>query len=196
MSIENPARLGGIAAILAGVLLIVSDLLHLYINVVAGPDVLQSIFLLDGWFGVLLAVATQLGLFGLYAPQIRGTGVLGLIGFVLASVGIQLAMGSSFAFAFDRPVVWPWESEEYWEEPLAAVLMLGLTFVLGCILLGVGMLRTHVYPQTAAALFVVGALIMLTPPALSDVIFAAAIIWLGYSIFYGEIETVPQPVGE
>ncbi len=192
MRIENPLRLGGFAAILAGVLLIVSDLLHLYINVVAGPGVLQSIFLVEGWVGVLLAVVMQLGLFGLYAPQAKEVGILGLIGFFLASVGIQLVMGSSFAFAFDRPIVWPWESEEYWEEPLAAALVLGLSFVLGCVLLGVGMLRAQVYSQTAIALFIVGALILLTPPALSDVIFAVAVIWLGYTIFSGGAEEGSQ----
>ncbi len=193
MRIENPVRLGGFAAILAGALLIISDLLHLYINVVAGPGVLQSIFLVEGWVGVLLAVVMQLGLFGLYAPQAKEVGILGLIGFVLASIGVQLVMGSSFAFAFDRPIVWPWESEEYWEEPLVAVLVLGLSFVLGCVLLGVAMLRARVYSQAAVALFIVGALILLTPPALSDVVFAGAVIWLGYTIFSGGAEEAPQP---
>ncbi len=193
MRIENPVRLGGFAAIVAGALLIVSDLLHLYINIVAGPGVLMSIFLVEGWVGVLLAVVMQLGLFGLYAPQAKEVGILGLIGFVLASIGIQLTMGSSFAFAFDRPIVWPWESEEYWEEPLAAVLVFGLSFVLGCVLLGVGMLRARVYSQAAVALFIAGALILLTPPALSDVVFAVALIWLGYTIFSGEAEEAPQP---
>lgn len=186
MRIESPVRLGGFAALLAGVLLILSDLLRLYINVVAGPGVLQSIFLVEGWVGVLLAVVMQLGLFGLYASQAKEVGILGLIGFVLASIGIQLVMGSSFAFAFDRPIVWPWESEEYWEEPLAAVLVLALSFVLGCVLLGIGMLRARVYSQAAVALFIVGALILLTPPALGDVVFGAALIWLGYAIFSGE----------
>jgi len=193
MGVDNPVRLGGIAAILAGVLLIISDLLHLYINTVAGPDVLESIFLFDGWVGVLLAVAMQLGLFGLYATQVRAAGVLGLVGFILASIGIQLVMGSSFTFAFDRPIVWPWESKEYWEEPLAAVLVLGLSFVLGCVLLGVGMLRARICSQAAVALFIVGAVIMLTPPALSDVIFAVSMVWLGYNIFYKESAVTPRP---
>lgn len=174
-------------------LLICSDLLHLFINVVAGPGILQSIFLVEGWVGVLLAVVMQLGLFGLYAPQAKEVGILGLAGFVLASIGIQLVMGSSFAFAFDRPIVWPWESEEYWEEPLAAVLVLALSFVLGCVLLGIGMLRARVYSQAAVALFIVGALILLTPPALSDVVFAIALIWLGYAIFSGRAEEGVQP---
>lgn len=193
MSIENPVRLGGFAAILAGALLIISDLLRLYINNLAGPAVLDSIFFVEGWVSVLLAVVVQLGLVGLYAPQARAVGILGLIGLVLASIGIELTMGSSFAFPFDRPIVFPWETKEYWEEPLAAVLVLGLSFVLGCVLLGIAMLRARVYPRAAAALFIVGALILITPLALSDVIFAVAVAWLGYTIYAGGDEEAPQP---
>jgi hypothetical protein len=193
MRVENPVRLGGFAAILAGVLLVVSDLLRLYIVNLAGTAVLDSIFFVEGWVSVLLAVVVQLGLVGLYAPYARAAGILGLIGLILASVGIELTMGSSFAFPFDRPTVWPWETEEYWEEPLAAILVLGLSFVLGCVLLGIAMLRARVYPRAAVALFIVGALILLTPLALSDVIFAVALVWLGYAIYARRGEEAPQP---
>jgi hypothetical protein len=193
MRVENPVRLGGFAAILAGVLLVVSDLLRLYIVNLAGTAVLDSIFFVEGWVSVLLAVVVQLGLVGLYAPYARAAGILGLVGLILASVGIELTMGSSFAFPFDRPTVWPWETEEYWEEPLAAILVLGLSFVLGCVLLGIAMLRARVYPQAAVALFIVGALILLTPLALSDVIFAVALVWLGHAIYARRGEEAPQP---
>jgi uncharacterized protein YceK len=193
MRVENPVRLGGFAAILAGILLVVSDLLRLYIVNLAGTAVLDSIFFVEGWVSVLLAVVVQLGLVGLYAPYARAAGILGPIGLILASVGIELTMGSSFAFPFDRPTVWPWETEEYWEEPLAAILVLGLSFVLGCVLLGIDMLRARVYPRAAVALFIVGALILLTPLALSDVIFAVALVWLGYAIYARRGEEAPQP---
>lgn len=193
MRVENPVRLGGFAAILAGILLVVSDLLRLYIVNLAGTAVLDSIFFVEGWVSVLLAVVVQLGLVGLYAPYARAAGILGLIGLILASVGIELTMGSSVAVPFDRPTVWPWETEEYWEEPLAAILVLGLSFVLGCVLLGIAMLRARVYPRAAVALFIVGALILLTPLALSDVIFAVALVWLGYAIYARRGEEAPQP---
>ena len=180
MTLENPVRLGGFAAILAGVLLVVSDLLRLYIINLAGPAVLESIYFIEGWMSVLLAVVVQLGLVGLYAPQAKEAGILALVGLVLASIGIELTMGSSFVFPFNRPIMFPWETEEYWEEPLAALLVFGLSFVLGCVLLGMGMLRAQVYSRAATTLFIVGALILLTPLALSDVIFAVAVAWLGY----------------
>ena len=55
MMLENLVRLGG-AALLAGALLVVSDLLRLYITNVADADTVQDIFFVDGWVGVLLAV--------------------------------------------------------------------------------------------------------------------------------------------
>ena len=188
MSLKDPVRAGGFAAILAGALLVVSDLLRLYIRHVAGADTVQGIFLVDGWVGVLLAVVMQLGLVGLYAPKAKAVGILGLIGLVIAFVGIMLTMGASFAFPFNRPIVWPWETREYGEEPLAAILVLGLSFVLGCVALGVSMLRAKAYSQGAAALLIVGALILLTPLALNDVIFAVALTWLGYDNFTGRSE--------
>jgi hypothetical protein len=72
MKLEYPVRMGGLAAILAGVLLVFSDLLRLYINNPAGTGALESIFFVEGWISVLLAVVVQLGLVGLYAPQARG----------------------------------------------------------------------------------------------------------------------------
>src|SRR5918911_1762861 len=188
MFLKDPVRAGGFAAILAGALLVVSDLLRLYIRHVAGADTVQGIFLVDGWVGVLLAVVMQLGLVGLYAPKAKAVGIVGLIGLVIAFVGIMLTMGASFVFPFNRPIVWPWETQAYGEEPLSAILVLGLSFVLGCVLLGVGMLRVQVYPRAATTLFIVGALILLTPLALDDVIFAVALAWLGYEIFIGRGE--------
>jgi len=52
------------------------------------------------------------------------------------------------------------------------------------------MLRARVYSRAAVALFIVGALILLTPLALNDVIFAVALAWLGYEIFTGRSEEV------
>jgi hypothetical protein len=172
-----------VAAIVAGVLLVVSDLLRLYIVNFAGGEAINRIYVVDGWIGVFLAVMVQLGLFGVYAPRAKALGIIGLVGLLVASIGVQLAMGASFAFAFSRPDVWPWQTTEYFEEPLPSILRLGLSFSLGCVLLGVGMFRARVYARAATALFIIGALILLTPMALNDVIFGAGIAWLGYEIF-------------
>jgi hypothetical protein len=190
----NPLRWGGFAALLSGGLLIAGDVLRLYVEFLTDPTAFfMSTLFLDGWVGVFVAVVIQLGLIGVYAPQARAAGIPGLAGFVLASIGVELTMGSSFIYPFDRPVIFPWENPEmYWEEPLAAILVFGLSFVLGCVLLGVGMLRAQAYPRAASVLFIIGGLLLLLPVALSDVVFALAMAWVGYILFVGSREA-PQP---
>ena len=181
-----PLRLGGLAALLAGVLLIFSDLLQLYIRLI-DPGSFRSILFLDGLLGVLLAVLVQIGVVALYAPRARTLGILGVLGFVTVTIGVRVAMGSSFVFAFIKPIVGPWDAE-FFEEPVGSILRLGLTFVLGWVLLGVAMLRADAYPRAAVALLIVGALILLLPLPLSDLIFAGVVAWLGYALFTGRAE--------
>jgi hypothetical protein len=190
VKVKEPVWWGALAAMASGVMLIVADLLRIYISDIASEGTISIFFLFEGWIGVVLAVVVQLGLFGIYAPRARALGVIGLLGLVLVSLGVELTMGSSFIFPFDRPPVWPWQDATYFEEPLSAILMLGFSFVLGCVLLGVAMLRARVYSRAAAMLFIVGALILLTPLALNDVVFAAGLIWLGHEIFAGRSEEV------
>ena len=196
MRLKNPVQWGGLAALIAGVLLILADLLRLYIDLV-DPALFGDMSLggalgfgIDGSLGLILAVLMQLGLVGLYAFRAEAAGILGLVGLVLATFGVQLSMGSSFVFAFIRAIVWPWETTEYFEEPFGSVVVLGLGFVLGCILLGVAMLRGNIYPKVAAAFFIVGTVILLLPLPLNDVIFGGAIAWLGYTLLWEGSESM------
>jgi hypothetical protein len=196
MRLVNPVQWGGLAALLAGVMLLLSDLLRLYIDLV-DPALFSYLsfggvlgFGIDGSLGLILAVLMQLGLVGLYARQAKVAGIVGLVGLVLATFGVQLSMGSSFVFAFIRAIVWPWETSEYFEEPFGSVVVLGLGFVLGCILLGVAMLRGDFYPRVATSLFTVGAVILLLPLPLNDVVFGVAIAWLGYTLLREESESM------
>lgn len=189
---ERPVRWGGLAALLAGVLLVVSELLRLYIDLV-DPELYRSIFVFNGVLGLLLSVLVQLGLVGLYARQAGAVGTLGLVGFVLAFVGVNLSMGASFVDAFAKPVVWPWEDPEYFERTVASLAIFAPGFVLGWVLLGVATLRARIYPRAAAMLLIAGALILLLPLPLSGIIFAVAVAWIGYVLFTGRGEEAPQP---
>ena len=192
MELERPVRWGGLAALLAGVLLIVSELLRLYIDLV-DPNLYGSIFVLNGALGLLLSVLVQLGLVGLYARQAGVVGTLGLVGFVLAFVGVHLSMGASFVDAFVKPVVWPWEDPEYFERTVAALAIFAPGFVLGWVLFGVATHRAQVYPRASAMLLIAGALILLLPLPLGGLVFAAALAWMGYVLFTGRDEEVSQP---
>ena len=183
---ENPVWWGGLAAFVAGLLVVLSDLLRIYIELIdpgafLGMNIsIMGGFGVDGALGVLLAAMMQLGLVGLYASRAKALGVLGAIGLLLATIGVQLSMGSSFVFAFIRAIVWPWETGEYFEEPFGSVAVLALSFALGCVLLGVAMLRGNSYPRVAVSLFIAGALVLILPLPLDDVIFGGTMAWLGY----------------
>lgn len=192
MELERPARWGGLAALIAGVLLVVSEFLRLYVDSV-GPSFYGSIFAFDGVLGILLAVLVQLGLVGLYARQAGAAGVLGLVGFVLAFIGVQLSMGASFVDAFVKPVIWPWEDPEYFERTVASLAIFAPGFVLGWVLFGVATLRTRIYPRASAGLLIAGALILLLPLPLGGIIFAVAVAWMGYVLFTGRGEEAPRP---
>jgi hypothetical protein len=189
LRMEYAARLGGLAALLAGVLLVISELLGLLPFELPGgaPGGALAIY---GWLGIggllglLLAVLLQLGLVGLYAPQARGAGVLGVIGFFIAFIGSRLVMLPSFADPLVEPsILLPGGGPEEFLGPL--VIFGLLSFVLGWVLVGVAMLRSRAYPRSALTLLVVGTLILLLPLPLSDIIFAAALAWIGYVLFAG-----------
>ena len=184
MRLENHLRLCGLAALLVGVLLLVSEFIRLYLDYF-DPAAYSSIFGLDAWLGLLLGVLVQLGLVGLYAPQVKETGVLGAIGFFIAFIGAWLTTGGSFVDAYDKPSMWVpellsgEELEEFWG-PLA---LFALTFALGWSLFGVATLRAGVYPRAVASLLIAGTLILILPLPLGGVIFAVAVAWMGYFLF-------------
>ncbi len=190
MKLENPVRWGGLAALLAGVLLIISELLgslpagFFPIGISGGELAIYGWLGIEGYLGVLLAVLVQIGLVGLYAPQARAAGTLGLVGIFMAFIGARLIMLNSFDTPFARQFVWTSEGytlEEFW----GPVAIFALSFVLGWVLFGVATLRAGLYPRAAAALLIVGALILLLPLPLSGVIFAGAVAWMGYVLFGG-----------
>ncbi len=191
MELERPVRWGGLAALLAGVLLVVSEFLRLYIDLV-DPNLYGSIFVFNGALGLLLSVLVQLGLVGLYARQAGATGTLGLVGFVLAFIGVNLSMGASFVDAFAKPVVWPWEDPEYFERTVAALAIFAPGFVLGWVLFGVATHKARLYPRASVMLLIAGALILLLPLPLGGIVFAAALAWMGYVLLTGREEEASQ----
>ncbi len=200
MKIENSLRWGGLAALLAGVLLLVSQLLDvpllnsLPFELSGGELAIYGFLGIDGYLGLLLVVLMQLGLVGLYAPQAKAAGVPGMVGLFMAFAGTRLAMDPSFVDPIlVKSSVWlsGGEPARFWWE----LAIFGLTFVLGWVLFGVATLRTGAYPRMAAALLVIGAPLLLLAQPLSGVIFAVAVAWMGYVLFIGRNQGTAQPTG-
>jgi hypothetical protein len=203
ISSSNWIRWCGLAALGAGVLFLIGDL----IIVVAGVDFhsagsqtttsYASVFLLWLLAGALLL----LGLVGLYARQSDATGVLGLVGFLAAFSGTVLVVGFFWYSLFITPLVAA-EAPELHEtiggsagEPLGIILSV-LAYSAGWVLFGVATLRAGVYPRVAAITVIVGAVLALVPvPGImaAGMVFDAAVAWLGFLLFAGRGAATEQP---
>jgi hypothetical protein len=170
----NLIRWCGMAAVVAGVLHIVVDLVVLSVFGFGqgfGGALTSSGLLFRSAVAPLAAALLLLGLVGLYARQTEATGVPGLISFLVAFAGTVLAQ--SF---------------------ISADLLANL----GWALFGVACLGARVYPRVASTLLIIGAVgtgvasafprgepgsVLMYAVIGADVILNAAITWLGFSLF-------------
>ena len=174
MSSWNLVRWCGMAAMVAGVLSIVVDLVVLSVFSFGqsfGQALTSSGLLFRSAVAPLAGALLLLGLVGLYARQSEATGVPGLISFLIAFVGTVLAQ--SFVLA-------------------------DLLANLGWALFGVSCLKVRIYPRVASTLLIIGAVstaifgslprsepggILMYAVIGADVIFNVAIALLGLALF-------------
>ncbi|MEJ7871339.1 MAG: hypothetical protein WKF67_03700 [Rubrobacteraceae bacterium] len=193
MSASNLIRVGGLAAVLAGALLLIADLWSLLLEVIVGGSenfsefavttpwtVLSTMFLLGS---LLLLVA----LVGLYARQSEAAGTLGLAGFLVALVGTGLLVGMMWTMAFVVPsaaIEAPaFLDAEETAGPLDMGFMLsGIAVAVGWALFGVATLRARVFPRRAAIVLIVGALLTVLPLPATTLLIDVAVAWLGLSL--------------
>ena len=110
MSSSSLVRLGGLAAVIAAVLLLTVGIIDAYhidayqsaeLNrefLTTGTHAIESVLLL-----IALGVLLPLGLVGLYARQSETAGLLGLVGFVVAFAGTVLVSGFVWVDTFVAP---------------------------------------------------------------------------------------------
>lgn len=173
MSSWNLIRWCGMAAVVAGVLYIVVDLVVLLVFGFGpgfGGSLTSSGLLFRSAIAPLAAALLLLGLVGLYARQMEATGVPGLLSFLVAFVGTVLAQ--SF---------------------ISADLLANL----GWALFGVSCLGARVYSRVASTLLIISAVgagvasafprgepgsVLMYAVIGADMILNAAIAWLGFSL--------------
>lgn len=193
-------RVGGLAAILAGVLLIIGELLNLFIDfeidpvegAISATSIVQSV-------AFLLGVALLLvGLVGLYTRLAQATGrLLGLVGFLLALVGTGMVMGVVWDQTFTVPAL-AQAAPTLLENGPPALVNFGFMFSfvlfgLGWLLFGVEAYRARVYPRIAVILLMVGAVLLILPLPFVGLVFAVAVAWLGLALLSGRGASVEQP---
>jgi hypothetical protein len=133
--------------------------------------------------GVLLLI----GLVGLYTDQSEVVGSLGTVVFLMAFLGTALFVGVAWDQAVGVPALAREAPELLGQEtplPLGFRLSSWL-FSLGWLLFGVVTLRAGRYPREAAWLLIIGAVINFIPRPGTEIVLAAAVVWLGFDLFSG-----------
>jgi hypothetical protein len=136
MSSTRLFRWSGLATILGGVLLPMSWILRFVVGVqrpVSGTvEFVGTILLVFGFMGV-------------YGCQHEETGILGFLGFVLITISNCVALGECWL-----------QNGELTGVAVVLGPLVGITMLLGFILLGIGSWKANKLPRWTAALWVVG----------------------------------------
>jgi hypothetical protein len=154
---------------------------------------------------VVMASLALAGITGMYARQVRQTGVLGLVGYLLFSAGYLLIMATAFVAAFVLPGIA--DTDPTYVNALteasntgASVAGIGLMqdvlraqgagYLLGGLLFGIALYRARVLSRWAAVLLAVGGLVSaaltLMPDAFHRVLAlpnGIALIALGWALW-------------
>ena len=199
MSSSNLIRWAGLAAILAGVLLVVADLLNLAIGFDDDEPFSETattdIYAFQSVVNLLAAVLLLIGLVGLYARQSEAAGLLGLAGFLVALLGTALVTGLLWASLFIVPtlaVEVPAFLDQV-EGPPPGFFLTFITFAVGWLLFGIATLLARVYPRIPTILLMIGAVIAVLPLPFTGIVLAIAVAWLGFALFTGSEALTEQP---
>ena len=187
-------RWAGLAAVLAGAMFIVSDLLDLAtaadgfgVKNLRG-ETSTTVSAIQSGLTLFAGLLLLVGLAGLYVRQLEDGGLLGMVGFLVAFCGTVMAVGTFWADAFVAPSLAPEEPGLLDAPPRALAAGFTLSYgsvALGWLLFGWATLRVGFYPRAAGVLLVIGAALTWLPLPLSGVPFSAAVAWIGYTLFSG-----------
>lgn len=195
MSSSSLIRWGGLTAILAGVLLVVTDLLNLAIdpNEPFSESATTGIYAFQSVLNLLFAVLLLIGLVGLYARQSEAAGSLGLAGFLVAFLGTALLTGFLWAALFIAPDLAVEAPAVLDEGPPPGFFLTLITFGVGWLLFGIATLWARVYPRIPAILLIIGAVIIILPLPFTGIVLGIAVAWLGFALFTGGGASAGQP---
>ena len=196
MSSSGLARWGGLAAMVAGVLLLVAELLELlpaFDDYPFSELALTALFLFQQALYLLGLILLSVGLVGLYARQSETAGLLGLVGFLGAFIGTVFFTGFFWANIFVAPAL-AIRAPEFLDlgGRFPGFYLSLLVYAVGWLLFGLASLRARVYSRGPAIALIVGAALDLLGAPLSGLVIDAAFIWLGFSLLSGREAPVEQ----
>jgi len=195
-------KAAGVAAVAAGLIFIGVQINHPHADV---ANVTTTEWAVRNSLKILMAALVLAGITGMYLRQVRQIGVLGLIGYVVFSVGYLCILSSTFVSAYVLPSLAATDPS-YVNDVLAAatngtaqgdigllgtVLKLqGIAYLAGGLIFGIALFRARVLARWAAVLLAVSGLASAALAVLPDAFYrllafpnAIAMIALGYSLW-------------
>ncbi len=202
MTTSSLFRLSGSALVLAAALFTVAEVISFYIFADQGEAYdLREIALTGAYFlqSLLTLFAGTLllgGMVGLYVRQSEAAGKVGLIGFLLAFFVTTFVVGDFYANTFVTPLV-ARAAPAFLDNPLSGFLQVWLPFdfvllAFGWLLLAVATLRARVFARGPSWSLLVGALVALVPVPLANLLFYAALVWVGLYLLRVRDDVVPR----
>ena len=209
-------RVAGLAAVGAGLLFIGVQINHPQLN---AASITTTEMAIRDSLKVVMAVLALVGITGMYLRQVKETGVLGLVGYVLLSVGYLLIMNTAFIAGYVLPSIAS-TSGGYVNDVLAAatngsasgnigllstaIHIQGIAYLAGGLVFGIALYRARVLARWAAALLAVGGIVTLALSVMPDAFYrllafpnGIAMIALGSSLSAprsgpGSAQSVPE----
>jgi hypothetical protein len=205
-------RAAGVAAAIGGLLFIVVQFKHPTLDVTFATTTEWKV---RETMKVLFAALSLAGITGMYLRQVKQTGVLGLLGYVVFSVGYLALMGVEVVGAVVLPSI-AHSSPGYVTDVLAVatgghaagdiglmqplISVMGIGFLGGGFLFGIALFRANVLARWAAALLAGAAVATAARavlPQLNERLFAiptgVALVGLGYSLWREQRSPAARP---
>jgi hypothetical protein len=206
-------RAAGLAAVAGGLLFIAVQIRHPQLD---ATFTTTTEYAIRETMKILMTVLSLIGITGIYLRQVKRTGVLGLIGYVVLGVGYLAIMSLQVVGVFVLPTLAA-SHPGYVNDVFAVVtsgtpvgdigrmqtLILGggFAYIVGGIIFGIALFRAGVLARWAAALLSVGAVATVATsqlPELTQRLFAlpvsVALIGLGYSLWREQRTPTTRPL--
>jgi hypothetical protein len=190
------------AAVAAGVIFIGVQINHPHLDAVSVATTEMAV---RSSLKVLMAGLALVGITGMYLRQVKETGVLGLIGYLLLSTGYFLVAGSAFVAAYVLPSV-AGTAPSYVNDVIAVatggsasgdigllqnvVQVQSFGYLAGGLVFGIALYRARVLARWAAASLALGGVVTVALSVMPDAFYrllafpnGIAMIGLGYSLW-------------
>ena len=207
-------RAAGVAAVVGGLLYIGVQINHPHLDL---AFISTTEWKVRQTMKVLFTALSLAGITGMYLRQVKKTGVLGLIGYLVLATGFLLMFSTEVIGVVVVPSI-AGTSPGYVTDVLAVAVpgghatgdlgliqqlsqLAGVGYLAGGLLFGIALFRARILARWAAALLAVGAVATLAIPLLPQINFrlfaiptGVALIGLGYSLWREQRSPAARPV--